>query len=78
MDKDTAVLIIHALINQLGARTERDQGTDMVGERETAEREEKKKLTDRGSIKETETWAAGEGPRNTSQRGFLCTVIHEQ
>lgn len=50
-----AVLIIHALINQLGARTERDQGTDMVGEREIAEREEKKKLTDRGSIKETET-----------------------
>lgn len=30
MDKDMAVLIIHALINQLGVRTEQDQGTDMV------------------------------------------------
>lgn len=62
-----AVLIIHALIIQLGVRTEQDQGTDMVWERETAERVENKKLSDRGSIKESKTWAAGEGPRNMSQ-----------
>lgn len=30
MDKDMAVLIIHALINQLGVRTEQDQGPEMV------------------------------------------------
>lgn len=49
MGTDMAVLIIHALINQLGAGTDAVRG----GERN-------KKLTDRGSIKESETGAASD------------------
>lgn len=60
MDKDMEVLIKHALINQLGVSTEQDQGPETVErqrdrEREMAEREENKKLNDRGSIKESKT-----------------------
>lgn len=41
MDKDTAVLIIHALINQLGVHAEQDQGPGTVErEREREQKEE--------------------------------------
>lgn len=41
MDKDMAVLIIHALINQLGVHTEQDQGPGTVErERERQQKEE--------------------------------------
>lgn len=39
MDKDMAVLIIHALINQLGVHTEQDQGTGMVERERERERD---------------------------------------
>lgn len=59
MGTDMAVLIIHALINQLGAGTDAVRG----GERN-------KKLTDRGSIKESETGAAGGGASDHVAAGF--------
>lgn len=69
MDTDMAELIIHALIKQPGARTEQA----WFERAETTEREENKKLTDGGSREESQAGAAGEGPRNTSRWGVLCT-----
>lgn len=80
MDKDIAVLIIHALIKQLGMHRagsrhgkRRGGGERESSERKTAEgkRSENKRADDRESVK----------PRGGSEYfavGFLHTVIHGQ
>lgn len=45
MDKDMAVLIIHALINQLGVHTEQDQGPGTI----ERERERERQLKEEGT-----------------------------
>lgn len=70
MDTDMAELIIHALIKQHRAGAQAQAWFERA---ETTEREENKKLTDGRSLEESQAGAAGEGPRNTSRWGFLCT-----
>lgn len=66
-----AELIIHALIKQPGTRAEQDKRhRHGLREQRTAEREEKKKLTDRGSLKESEPGAAGGGSSEHVAVGF--------